>query len=181
MPLEDRDIFTAIFEKYRDQPIEFVMAQYEKAKLLNREIELRLSALDGRREGDDPAAACAAASTETPPAAEEKAVVEPPRKRPTKRDLVADPEKAFTDETITCCLCGRQFNTLTARHLKSHNVSVDEYKYLCGYAPSQKLMSFNLAATMARNVQKAQAARKALLQKKDAGPAEAAETQTQEQ
>ena len=45
MPLEDKDIFNAVFEKYRDQPIEFVMAQYEKAKLLNREIELRLNAL----------------------------------------------------------------------------------------------------------------------------------------
>ena len=41
MPLEDRDIFTAIFAKYSDQPIEFVMEQYEKAKLLNMAIEKR--------------------------------------------------------------------------------------------------------------------------------------------
>ena len=38
MALEDRDIFTAIFEKYRYQPIEFVMEQYEKEKLLNMAI-----------------------------------------------------------------------------------------------------------------------------------------------
>ena len=42
MALEDRDIFTAIFAKYSDQPIEFVMEQYEKAKLLNMAIEKRL-------------------------------------------------------------------------------------------------------------------------------------------
>lgn len=42
MALEDRYIFTAIFAKYSDQPIEFVMEQYEKAKLLNMAIEKRL-------------------------------------------------------------------------------------------------------------------------------------------
>lgn len=159
MPLEDKDIFNAVFEKYRDQPIEFVMAQYEKAKLLNREIELRLNA---------PAAAAATSAAAAPAGAQataaEKAIPEPARKRPTKKDLVSDPEKAITDDSITCCLCGQQFNTLTARHLKTHDISVEEYKYLCGYTSSQKLMSYNLAATMARNVQKAQAARKAKLQ-----------------
>lgn len=161
MPLEDKDIFNAVFEKYRDQPIEFVMAQYEKAKLLNREIELRLNALA-------PQGAAAVQNTAgTQIVAEDKPAPEPARKRPTKKDLVADPETAITDETITCCLCGQQFNTLTARHLKMHDISVEEYKYLCGYTSAQKLMSYNLAATMARNVQKAQAARKARLQARE--------------
>ena len=35
MALEDKDIFNAIFNKYSDQPIEFIMEQYEKAKSLN--------------------------------------------------------------------------------------------------------------------------------------------------
>lgn len=161
MPLEDKDIFNAVFEKYRDQPIEFVMAQYEKAKLLNREIELRLNALAPQ------GAAAAQNAAGTQAAAEDKPAPEPARKRPTKKDLVADPETAITDETITCCLCGQQFNTLTARHLKMHDISVEEYKYLCGYTSAQKLMSYNLAATMARNVQKAQAARKARLQARE--------------
>lgn len=160
MPLEDKDIFNAIFEKYRDQPIEFVMAQYEKARLLNREIELRLNALAPQCKDVGTAAG-------TQPAAEGKPAPEPARKRPTKKDLVADPEKAITEDTITCCLCGQQFNTLTARHLKTHDISVEEYKYLCGYTSAQKLMSYKLAATMARNVQKAQAARKARLQARE--------------
>ena len=35
MALEDKDLFSAIFNKYSDQPIEFVMEQYEKAKNIN--------------------------------------------------------------------------------------------------------------------------------------------------
>lgn len=158
MPLEDKDIFNAVFERYHDQPIEFVMSQYEKAKLLNREIELRLNTLP-------PQAATAQNSAETQAAAEDKPSPKPVRKRLTKEDIVADPEKAITDENITCCLCGQQFNRLTARHLKIHGISVKEYKSLCGYTSDQELMSYNL--TMAHNVQKAQAARKARLLAKE--------------
>lgn len=166
MPLEDKDIFNAVFDKYRDQPIEFVMAQYEKAKLLNRDIERRLSAPAA---GQDAAGQGGLPATAEPqsPAPEEKSAPQPPRKRFTKKDLVADPETAITDDGITCCICGQRFNTLTARHLKNHDISVEEYKYLCGYTSAQKLMSFNLAATLARNVQKAQAARKARLQERE--------------
>ena len=32
MALEDKDLFNAIFNKYSDQRIEFVMEQYEKAE-----------------------------------------------------------------------------------------------------------------------------------------------------
>ena len=44
MALEDKDIFNAIFNKYSDQPIEFIMEQYEKAKVLNMAIERRINA-----------------------------------------------------------------------------------------------------------------------------------------
>lgn len=174
MPLEDKDIFTAVFERYRDQPIEFVMAQYEKAKLLNRDIEQRITSLDAR--GAHPAAPAMPPVTPAPPALvvpaaaspqpaapdEETAASHPVRRRLTKKDLVADPGQAISQDGITCCLCGQRFNTLTVRHLKGcHNISVEEYKTLCGYTPKQKLMSFDLAEKMTRNVQKAQAARKA--------------------
>ena len=39
MALDDKDIFAAIFAKHSNQPIEYVMAEYEKAKRLNMEIE----------------------------------------------------------------------------------------------------------------------------------------------
>ena len=171
MPLEDKDIFTAVFEKYRDQPIEFVMSQYEKAKLLNRDIERRINSLgsDGAQPTGapfppmPPAPAMPAAIAPQPSApAAETAAPQPARKRPGKKDLIMDPRQAITQDSIACCLCGQKFNTLTVRHLKNHhNISVEDYKALCDYAPSQKLMSFELAKRMARNVQKAQAARQA--------------------
>ena len=170
MPLEDKDIFTAVFEKYRDQSIEFVMSQYEKAKLLNRDIERRINSLDagGAQHAVAPlppvpparavpAMPATVAPQPSAPAAE-TAAPRPARKRPGKKDL----QQAITRDSIACCLCGQQFNTLTVRHLKNHhNISVEEYKELCDYAPSQKLMSLDLAETIARKVQKAQAARQA--------------------
>lgn len=167
MPLEDKDIFKAIFDRYCDQPIEFIMAQYEKAKLLNRDIERRLSSPDAAAMPEAAQLPAAAPAAEAAPAPEVTPVPVPEPKRPTKKDLVADPKKAISEDSIVCCLCGESFNTLTARHLKNHHISVEEYKYICGYPSTQKLMSFNLAATMARNVQKAQAARKARLQEKE--------------
>lgn len=152
MALEDRDIFHAVFAQFSDQPIEFVMEQYEKAKRLNMEIEKRQSLagsteilfsgevlpLDGKpEEPEEPA----------------------PRKRLTRRSLVADPETAITEDGIVCCLCGERRTTLTARHLAIHDVTVEEYRKLCGYPEKQALMGLNHAARMRENAVKAQKAR----------------------
>ena len=65
MALEDKDIFNAIFNKYSDQPIEFIMEQYEKAKLLNMAIERRINA-----QAEQPVKAEEAAPAALPPVAE---------------------------------------------------------------------------------------------------------------
>ncbi|WP_337441120.1 MucR family transcriptional regulator [Desulfovibrio sp.] len=80
--------------------------------------------------------------------------------RLTAADLVFNPAEAITDNTITCCLCGKAACSLTSRHLANHGINVEEYKYLCGYPSEQKLMSRNFEAKMRRNVQRAQQARK---------------------
>ena len=69
------------------------------------------------------------------------------------------PEEAISDESVVCCLCGRSFQNLTAKHLLSHGISVDEYRKLCGYAPEQKLICSNLLEKLQENVQKAQRSR----------------------
>ena len=144
MALEDKDIFNAIFNKYSDQPIEFIMEQYEKAKILNMAIERRINA-----------------QAEQPVKVEEEKKPAPaPKKIFTKADLVFNPAEAITDNTITCCLCGKAACSLTSRHLANHGINVEEYKYLCGYPSEQKLMSRNFEAKMRRNVQRAQQARK---------------------
>ena len=157
MALEDKDIFYAIFEKYSDQPIEFIMEQYEKAKLLNMAIKRRLNT---QTEQPVEAAPVAQPVVEEKPVVEAKKAAPAPRKVYTRADFVCAPEDAITDTTIACCLCGKTACSLTSRHLALHDLSVEEYKELCGYAPNQKLMSRNFEAKMLRNVQMAQQARK---------------------
>ena len=147
MALEDKDLFNAIFNKYSDQPIEFVMEQYEKAKILNLEIERRQSL----RSCVDITPSSVAQNAEELKQIE-TTVDSTPKKKFTKRDLVIKPNEAITDEAIKCC-------SLTLRHLATHGISVDEYKKLCGYAPGQKLMSNNHAKKVCDNVMKAQQAR----------------------
>ena len=154
MALEDKDLFNAIFNKYSDQPIEFVMEQYEKAKILNLEIERRQSL----RSCVDITPSSVAQNAEELKQIE-TTVDSTPKKKFTKRDLVIKPNEAITDEAITCCLCGKERSSLTLRHLATHGISVDEYKKLCGYAPGQKLMSNNHAKKVCDNVMKAQQAR----------------------
>ena len=155
MALEDKDLFNAIFNKYSDQPIEFVMEQYEKAKNINLEIERRQS-LRGYIDIIPPS---------IPQNTGEVKQIEPdvesvPKKKFSKRDLVIKPDEAITDDTIKCCLCGKERSSLTLRHLATHGISVEEYKKLCGYAPEQKLMSNNHVKKVRDNVMKAQKARK---------------------
>ena len=78
-----------------------------------------------------------------------------PKKKYTRRNLVAKPE-----EFVECCLCGRKVQSLTARHLLSHGISMDEYKKLCGYAPDQKLICGNLMEKLQKNVLRAYNSRK---------------------
>lgn len=62
----------------------------------------------------------------------------------TKRNLVVKPEEAITDDHISCCICGRKMKNLNAKHLASHDIDMDSYKKLCGYAPDTKLISASL-------------------------------------
>ena len=93
------------------------------------------------------------------PEAAEAAPSAAPKKKFTKRSLVVRPEEAIGDDVVQCCLCGRGFQNLTAKHLLSHGISVDEYKKLCGYVPEQKLICKNLLEKLQENVQKAQRSR----------------------
>ena len=82
-----------------------------------------------------------------------------PKKRYTRRSLVAKPEEAIGDDTVQCCICGNVFQNLNAKHIQNHDLTVEEYKKLCGYGLGQKLISRNLLAKLQENVQRAQKAR----------------------
>ena len=83
MALEDKDIFNAIFNKYSDQPIEFIMEQYEKAKILNMAIERRINA-----QAEQPVKVEEAAPAALPPVDEPLPVEEEKKPAPApKKDL----------------------------------------------------------------------------------------------
>ena len=82
MALEDKDIFNAIFNKYSDQPIEFIMEQYEKAKLLNMAIERRINA-----QAEQPVKAEEAAPAALPPVAESLPVDEEKKPAPAPKKI----------------------------------------------------------------------------------------------
>ena len=150
MALEDKDIFNAIFNKYSDQPIEFIMEQYEKAKVLNIAIEKRQQRQSVTTEAES------ATDAMTEPSNAENVT---PKKKYTKRDLVVKPQTAITDEHIRCCICGQERSILTSRHLAQHGITVDEYKTLCGYPANQPLMSNNRTELSRVVIVKAQQAR----------------------
>lgn len=53
--------------------------------------------------------------------------------------LVADPKTAVRKNGVTCCVCGKNFRILSARHLKTHDLTPDQYRALCGYPKDMPL------------------------------------------
>ncbi len=79
----------------------------------------------------------------------------------TKRNLKVKPEDAITNDKIICCICGKSGQTLTSRHLVTHNgITPEGYKKLCGYDADIPLMSKKHFSLMKKNVILAQEARK---------------------
>lgn len=78
-----------------------------------------------------------------------------------KRQLKVQPEEAIQDNKIICCICGKECQTLTEKHLSTHNgLTREGYTKLCGYPTGQPLISRNHLAWMKANVLKAQMVRK---------------------
>lgn len=141
MALEDKDIFTAICERFPDQPIEVIMEQYEKAKKINMDIEKRLAESENTGLGY----------------VEIESAI--PKRKFSRRDLVLKPNEAITEEYIACCLCGQHRQSLTKNHLAAHGISVEDYRTLCGYPQNLPLMSHKQLAVSRDVISRAQKAR----------------------
>lgn len=152
MAIEDKDLLKIICERYPDQPLSYVMEQFKQAKAMYIGIEQDFNAPVSEPKKVQP-------ESEEVPVEAEAAPEAPKKKRITRRNLVCKPEEAIADDTITCCVCGRKMQSVTSKHLGTHDMSVEEYKKLCGYAPEQKLMSNVYAAKMVANIKAAQEAR----------------------
>lgn len=152
MALDDRDLFMAICNKYPDQKMDFIMDQYEKAKLMNLSIERKISEAVVQP-APDPAA------EEVVEVVETAAEVTPPKKRYTKRMLKVKPQDAVTDDVIFCCICGEPKQNLTVTHLKGHDITPEDYRKLCDYPPKMPLMSKKRLAKSKEVIVRAQKAR----------------------
>lgn len=152
MALDDRDIFKAIWERFPDQPVEFVMEQYAKARRLNMEIERSINQTS---------------EIETTPEIEEEASVDveidaapvAQRRKLNKRRFKVKPEDSITDDAIYCCVCGEKLQSLTVKHLAKHETTPEEYKKVCGFPANLPLMSHKRLAKSKEIIERAQQAR----------------------
>lgn len=151
--INDTELLKLVMDRYPEQPLPFLIDQFTVMKAGLIQANNRLAGLE-QETGGDPAY-----PSEGMPKEESFPESVTPRKRYTKRSLVVKPEEAISEEEITCCICGKSFQNLTTKHIQSHDLSVEEYKKLCGYAPDQKLISSKLLSKLHSNVLKAQQAR----------------------
>ncbi len=138
MSLQEKDIFNAVFNRFDDKPIEFVMEQYEKVLRINREIETRLLT---KNEEEQPE------------------VKKSNKEKFNRSTLLIKPEEAIQDDYIACCICGVKKERLQAGHFAKHGITSEEYKEICGYDKKQPLMSNKSVEKSRKIMKKAQEAR----------------------
>mgnify|MGYP000407738853 CR=1 FL=1 len=150
--ISDAELLKLVMDRYPEQPSAFIIEQFAIFKAGLIQANNKLAVIDVEESATDTVSTESSEQVSTPE-------TETPKKKFTKRNLVAKPEEAITAESVQCCICGKTFQNLTAKHLLTHGISVDEYKKLCGYTPEQKLICSNLLEKLQENVQKAQRSR----------------------
>ncbi|WP_279086330.1 MucR family transcriptional regulator [Bilophila wadsworthia] len=141
--ISDGELFKLLINKYPKEPIPFIVEQFMIFKFCLIQAEKKIDSLSIEK------------ATQQPIRLEDQAQ----KNKKYQYHLVMNPERAINVDIVQCCLCGRKFQSLTANHLLSHGISVDEYKKLCGYAPTQKLICGNLLKKLRENAQKARRTR----------------------
>ena len=157
--INNMELLKMIMETHPEQPPAFILEQYAIYKAGLAEINTRLAS--GEQVGNVVESITVGETTEAAPPAQ-KTEKESLTKGYTRRNLKVKPEEAIQDDKILCCICGKECQTLTEKHLTSHNgLTREGYLKLCGYEPGQALMSKAHLNKMKGNVLKAQQARKA--------------------
>lgn len=156
--INDMELLKMIMETHPEQSPSFILEQYASYKKGLAEIDTRLAS--GEQVGNAVEAMTVGETVEAAPPAQ-KTKKESLTKGYTRSNLKVKPEEAIQDDKIFCCICGKECQTLTEKHLMSHNgLTREGYLKLCGYESGQALMSKAHLDKMKRNVLKAQQARK---------------------
>ncbi len=154
--ITDAEILKLVMDRYPEQNTQFIIEQFAalKAGIIQANNKLAVRDANSTEPLEIQVSEPEVASAEEQPVEQEA-----PKKKYSKRDLKVKPVDSITDTSIKCCLCGREFSSLTSRHLATHEISVDDYKKLCGFAPDQPLMSKEQYIKMKKNIEKALAAK----------------------
>lgn len=162
MALEDKDLLELVRIQNPNQDTSYILKEFVKAKKELAMLERGENVIDVdlihqfQEESKIEQGALSAKGTH-----EEQSSSKKREKRWAKKDLkylADDPNKAITEETITCCICGEKKSVLTKKHLENHGISVLDYKRICGYQADARLMSHKRSRETSENVKKAQAA-----------------------
>jgi len=62
----------------------------------------------------------------------------------TFRKLKVAPEHALKEESVFCCICGKEMKILTEKHIMTHGLSKKSYFELCRYGKDTKLIAKRL-------------------------------------
>ncbi len=153
MMISDAELLKLVMDRYPEQPVPFLIEQFTLMKAGLIQANNKLAGMDSEALSES---LCCEEEVH-----KEKNDSEPsaPKKKYTRRNLVVKPEEAISEQEIACCICGKTFQNLTTKHIQSHDLTVEEYKKLCGYGPEQKLISSKLLNKLQANVLKAQQAR----------------------
>lgn len=153
MMISDAELLKLVMDRYPEQPVPFLIEQFTLMKAGLIQANNKLAGMDSEAFSES---LCCEEEVQ-----KEKNDSEPsaPKKKYTRRNLVVKPEEAISEQEIACCICGKTFQNLTTKHIQSHDLTVEEYKKLCGYGPEQKLISSKLLNKLQANVLKAQQAR----------------------
>lgn len=138
MPISDEVLLQMMFKQHEGQPIEFIMAEYGKAKQLYLQIEQGIA--QGTN-GETIEVKATQVKKELPAKEDDKKGAKIEIKHYTRDDLVCDPKDAIKEDGITCCICGETHHVLNARHFKRDKTNAEAYRAVCGYAKDQLLMS----------------------------------------
>ena len=150
--MEELELMTAIIESNPGINVEDAWKMY-------RELVTRVHALNSQLKlGETESSPEGISAGQSPEGA--KAVKESLTRGYTRRSLKVKPQDAIKKDSITCCICGKNMNSINARHLASHNgLTKEGYLKLCDYPADQVLMSLNHLVKMQMQVRKAQKAR----------------------
>ena len=116
--ITDAELLKLVMDRFPEADTDGIVEQFSLLKVGLLQANAKLAVGDAGQQGVEEQSISAA---DGDPA---------PKKRYTRRSLVVKPEEAIGDDTVQCCICGKAFQNLNAKHIQNHELTVEEYEAL---------------------------------------------------